>query len=393
MFNVTVNDKKNIYRSKPVMNVDTVPKPLTYDYMPEGYPSKSPGTVTLMEEQEVAFSERGGLMGAVSPVILDVKSGDKLTVVWDGISYNVVVKERVTPGPGGNMVEIMFGNLALINRGESEDYPFVYISVNSNTQWVTADTSPSHTIKVMRQQMKYTPIDAKFMPEGYPKKDGWSVEWDGNIDGKTSAVGAPLYKFSDRVLSYEEFLSAKLVNPSDSSQFIMVSAMRPKQEKVSDAISVFSAGDLQIYVISEDNAEVGGEGIIFPTKGLYTNEGALPFKLIKETITPMSTDFIPKNLNVVFTGIKQIGNQQVPTSCNVTYDELRRFADNDMPIFAIYKYDSYDGVPMCKIITDYRLKSAPVEGNTDMVFYYQESGNGKAFVYNSDGTISELLQT
>lgn len=24
MFNVTVNDKKNIYRSKPVMNVDTV---------------------------------------------------------------------------------------------------------------------------------------------------------------------------------------------------------------------------------------------------------------------------------------------------------------------------------------------------------------------------------
>ena len=40
MFNVSVNDKKNIYRSKPVMNVDTVPKPLTYDYMPEGYPKK-----------------------------------------------------------------------------------------------------------------------------------------------------------------------------------------------------------------------------------------------------------------------------------------------------------------------------------------------------------------
>ena len=61
MFNISVNDKKNIYRSKPVMNVDTVgssgsiPKPLTYDYMPEGYPSKSVGTVTLMEEQEVTF--------------------------------------------------------------------------------------------------------------------------------------------------------------------------------------------------------------------------------------------------------------------------------------------------------------------------------------------------
>ena len=137
------------------------------------------------------------------------------------------------------------------------------------------------------------PLTYDYMPEGYPKKDGWSVEWDGNIEGKTSAVGAPIYKFSDMVLTYEEFLSAKLVNPSDSSQFIMVSAMRPKQEKVSDAISVFSAGDLQIYVISEDNAEVGEEGIIFPTKGLYTNQDAKPFILITETITPMSADFLP----------------------------------------------------------------------------------------------------
>lgn len=38
----------------------SIPKPLTYDYMPEGYPSKSVGTVTLMEEQEVTFSDMGG---------------------------------------------------------------------------------------------------------------------------------------------------------------------------------------------------------------------------------------------------------------------------------------------------------------------------------------------
>ena len=38
----------------------SISKPLTYDYMPEGYPSKSVGTVTLMEEQEVAFSNMGG---------------------------------------------------------------------------------------------------------------------------------------------------------------------------------------------------------------------------------------------------------------------------------------------------------------------------------------------
>ena len=77
----------------------SIPKPLTYDYMPEGYPSKSVGTVTLMEEQEVTFSDKGGgKFGAVSPVALDVKLGDKLTVVWDGVSYNVTVK---APEMGG----------------------------------------------------------------------------------------------------------------------------------------------------------------------------------------------------------------------------------------------------------------------------------------------------
>ena len=41
-------------------DVLSIPKPLTYDYMPEGYPSKSIDTVTLMEEQEVTFSNMGG---------------------------------------------------------------------------------------------------------------------------------------------------------------------------------------------------------------------------------------------------------------------------------------------------------------------------------------------
>ena len=61
MFEVDVNGLTQRYSTKPTMNVDitgssaSVPKPLTYDYMPEGYPSKSVGTVTLMEEQEVTF--------------------------------------------------------------------------------------------------------------------------------------------------------------------------------------------------------------------------------------------------------------------------------------------------------------------------------------------------
>ena len=162
MFNISVNDKKNIYRSKPVMNVDTVPKPLTYDYMPEGYPSKSVGTVTLMEEQEVAFAEHGGLMGANSPVDLEIKLGDKLTVVWDGGSYDVEVK-KTTYGPGDMLV---FGNAGLAFPEDTTDYPFMYTeSVEAGTsQWITADTATTHTIKVMRQQETITPMSADFLP-------------------------------------------------------------------------------------------------------------------------------------------------------------------------------------------------------------------------------------
>ena len=221
-------------------DVLSIPKPLTYDYMPEGYPSKSVGTVTLMEEQEVAFTEHGGLMGAELLVVSDIKPGDKLTVVWDGVSYDAVVKKP--PKDHENLY--MFGNLALIDMGEATDYPFAYIGGD----WVTTDTATSHTIKVMRQQ---------------------------------------------------------------------------------------------------------------------------------ETITPMSSDFIPKNLNVVFS---RGSGSSIPTSCNVTYDELRGWIENGAPVFAIYKIEDDDGsVSSVTNIMEFLA-------NADSLSVYY--GSGAHFEYNSDGTIS-----
>ena len=172
MFNVSVNDKKNIYRSKPVMNVDTtgssgdisIPKPLTYDYMPEGYPSKSVETGTLMEEQEVTFSDMGsGVYGATAPVILDVKLGDKLTVVWDGVSYDVEVR-RIAPGP--DVVFLIFGNLGLAGLEGATDQPFLYTDqVYGDNTWYTADTATTHTIKVIGEKETYKMIDENFLPK------------------------------------------------------------------------------------------------------------------------------------------------------------------------------------------------------------------------------------
>lgn len=145
-------------------DVLSIQKPLTYDYMPEGYPSKSIELVTLMEEQEVAFAEVEGIYGAESPVALAIETEDKLTVLWDGVSYDVVVQEIVV-GPSISDVSLVFGNLGLMGEGETTDYPFLYVDQgNSVHRWGTADTASSHTIKVMRQQVTYTPIDANFIP-------------------------------------------------------------------------------------------------------------------------------------------------------------------------------------------------------------------------------------
>ena len=226
------------------------------------------------------------------------------------------------------------------------------------------------------------PLTYDYMPEGYPKKDGWSVEWDGNIDGKTSAIGEPLYKFSDRVLTYEEFLSAMVVRYQGGGSYsMMVSETDPRQHQDTDAISTFicSGGAVQVLVVSEDNAEV--EGIIFSTKGLYARGDLEPFKLIKETYTPIDMNFIPKNLNVVFS---IDSSTTIPNSCNVAYDELIGWLLNGTPVFAICKMtDHHDGyVSDVANILDFKIY-------TDSLKVYYKSGSGTNFFkYNSDGTFS-----
>ena len=164
MFEVDINGLTQQYRTKPTMNVDitgssgSIPKPLTYDYMPEGYPSKSVETVTLMEEQEVAFINSEGSMMAASPINLEFADGDNLTVIWDGVSYNPVITMF-----GGQIPA--FGNLGLFGIGDTTDYPFAYMNDGiGDPLWATADTAASHTIKVIATKASYEKIDSKFLP-------------------------------------------------------------------------------------------------------------------------------------------------------------------------------------------------------------------------------------
>ena len=145
----------------------SIPKPLTYDYMPEGYPSKGIGTVTLMEEQEVTFTNSGGIYQATAPVKIDISDGQTYTIFWDGVEYSCV--GHVADGFS------YIGNPAAFGA-ESTGEPFLYANVNSQSLWVSYDTSANHTIKVTTIGTVYQTIDVNMLPKagedyGVVKKD------------------------------------------------------------------------------------------------------------------------------------------------------------------------------------------------------------------------------
>ena len=132
----------------------SVPKPLTYDYMPAGYPSKSVQTTTLMEEQAVAFALNNGKYLAPITNAFEIVVGQTYTVKWDGTEYEcvcVVFHSMHT-----------LGNLSIMGVGDDTGEPFLYVS--DEKAFITLDTSPTHTIGVKRIVEIVTPMAEEFLP-------------------------------------------------------------------------------------------------------------------------------------------------------------------------------------------------------------------------------------
>ena len=134
----------------------SVPKPLTYDYMPEGYPKKGMQTITLMEEQELEFDLNEGLYGAGLTEVLELIGGQTYTVNWDGTEYECVcvVIESIH----------VLGNLSILGAGADTGEPFLYAS--HAMAFLTFDTAASHTISVKTTMEVITPMAEGFLPSG-----------------------------------------------------------------------------------------------------------------------------------------------------------------------------------------------------------------------------------
>ena len=136
----------------------SVPKPLTYDYMPEGYPTKAMGTVMLLEEQELAFTSTMGKYAAKLTNALDIIVGQTYTVNWDGTEYECVCSDFNS--------QRVLGNLSIYGVGNDTGEPFIYVydSSQPTAGFTTHDTSPSHTISIKRIDEIVIPMAEEFLP-------------------------------------------------------------------------------------------------------------------------------------------------------------------------------------------------------------------------------------
>ena len=154
---LSVNGKIPLVDGKAIKAQDggsSVPKPLTYDYMPEGYPKKSMQTTMVMEEQELAFTLNNGKYIAIITDAFEVVKGQTYTVNWDGTEYECVCYAYSSM--------TVLGNLSIMGAGNDTGEPFLYVS--QEMTFATLDTSASHTISIKRTEETVTPMSVEFLP-------------------------------------------------------------------------------------------------------------------------------------------------------------------------------------------------------------------------------------
>lgn len=153
----------------------SVPKPLTYDYMPEGYPKKVEFTGTLMEEQSVPNgSVPNGRLNPNLMVPFVPIEGKTYTVNFEGIDYNCICHKYELVEEGATepeAIQFYIGNPSILDIPGETSEPFLYVyqimpSLDNYTQgfWCFNDEAESHTVSVQGTGIKTIPISPSFLP-------------------------------------------------------------------------------------------------------------------------------------------------------------------------------------------------------------------------------------
>ena len=135
-------------------DVLSIPKPLTYDYMPEGYPKKTIGTVAVMAEQALEFALEEGTYVAHPNEAFEIVKGQTYIVTWDGADYECVCSVYFS-------TILALGNKSIYGAGDDTGEPFLYLSTGA---FATLETTASHTISIKTIAETATPMAEEFLP-------------------------------------------------------------------------------------------------------------------------------------------------------------------------------------------------------------------------------------
>ena len=156
----------------------SVPKPLTYDYMPEGYPSKTVQTTVLMEKTDVEMTVQSNDIGVTTSIpYASLVAGNEYIVEIDGTEIPVTAIAIDRSIQIGNLILLMMsqGDMSYDNaKAMLEEQGIAYteepfsMSFNVNTkdsQLVIRGVDTTHTIGISTRTETIVPIDSKYIPD------------------------------------------------------------------------------------------------------------------------------------------------------------------------------------------------------------------------------------
>lgn len=229
----------------------SVPKPLTYDYMPEGYPKKTMGTVTVMAEQELAFTLSDGLYAAPITNALEIVVGQTYTVNWDGTEHKCVC--------GAINSVLYIGNAAIVGEGNDTGEPFVYGNTpHTGSAFITLDTSASHTISVKITEEVITPMAEEFLPENLATKSDVEVTQK-VLDGVFSSAAT---------FTFDKQTSGRDTFNFNAFDYYKISDFNPASEDVISFKGTSESGDELSGIITGNNCVGYGPFIIVASAGV-----------------------------------------------------------------------------------------------------------------------------
>ena len=264
-----------------VLNVSggggSIPKPLTYDYMPEGYPKKTIGTVAVMAEQALEFASEEGTYVAHPNEAFEIVEGQTYIVTWDGADYECVCSVYFS-------TILALGNKSIYGAGDDTGEPFLYLSTGA---FATLETTASHTISIKTIAETATPMAEEFLP--IASEDNYGVVKKSEIvTAYVFPVSAPQEQMNKAV---DDFAAGKAKITWVSNNVLEASRLSDTEIKIrlsSDPLNVYKytaneadhyysksvasevvSSDLQverIYLKTEDNSDLVG-----PITGVYNS--------------------------------------------------------------------------------------------------------------------------